>query len=42
MKNEARGVFDEQFRLDKIGKQNDPLVKFQARIIQQGNFAPIP
>lgn len=32
MKNKSRGLFDEQFRLDKIGKQNDPLVKLQAHI----------
>lgn len=32
MKNKARGLFDEQFRLDKIGKQNDLLVKLQAHI----------
>ena len=24
MKNKTRGLFDEQFRLDKIGKQNYP------------------
>ena len=32
MKNKTRGLFDEQFRLDKIGKQNDPLIKLQAHI----------
>jgi len=32
MKNRLRGLFDEQFRLDKIGKQNDPLIKLQAHI----------
>jgi IS5 family transposase len=32
MKSKARGLFDEQFRLDKIGKQNDPLMKLQAHI----------
>ncbi|UXE68671.1 MAG: transposase [Chryseotalea sp. WA131a] len=32
MKNKSRGLFDEQFRLDKIGKQNDPLLKLQAHI----------
>jgi IS5 family transposase len=32
MKNKSRGLFDEQFRLDKIGKQNDPLIKLQAHI----------
>ena len=32
MEKKARGLFDEQFRLDKIGKQNDPLVKLQQHI----------
>lgn len=32
MKNKSRGLFDEQFRLDKIGKQNDPLIKLQTHI----------
>ena len=32
MKNKARGLFDEQFRLDKISKQNDPLEKLQKHI----------
>jgi IS5 family transposase len=32
MKNRSRGLFDEQFRLDKIGKQNEPLIKLQAHI----------
>ena len=32
MEKKARGLFDEQFRLDKIGKQNDPLVKLQRHI----------
>jgi IS5 family transposase len=32
MKNKSRGLFDEQFRLDKIGKQNDPLIKLQAHV----------
>lgn len=32
MQKRARGLFDEQFRLDKIGKQNDPLVKLQGHI----------
>jgi len=27
MKKKSRGLFDEQFRLDKISSQNDPLVK---------------
>lgn len=32
MKKKARGLFDEQFRLDKISKQSDPLVKLQQHI----------
>lgn len=32
MQKRAKGLFDEQFRLDKIGKQNDPLVKLQQHI----------
>jgi len=32
MKNKPRGLFDEQFRLDKISKQNDPLVKLRQHI----------
>ena len=32
MQKKVRGLFDEQFRLDKIGKQNDPLVKLQRHI----------
>ena len=32
MENKARGLFDEQFRLDKISKQNDPLVKLLRHI----------
>ncbi|UXE67961.1 MAG: transposase [Chryseotalea sp. WA131a] len=32
MKNRTRGLFDEQFRLNKMGKQNDPLIKLQAQI----------
>lgn len=32
MKNKTRGLFDEQFRLDKISKQNDPLEKLQKHI----------
>lgn len=32
MQKKTRGLFDEQFRLDKIGKQNDPLVKLQRHI----------
>lgn len=32
MQKKARGLFDEQFRLDKLGKQNDPLVKLQRHI----------
>jgi IS5 family transposase len=32
MQKKARGLFDEQFRLDKIGKQNDPLVRLQQHI----------
>ena len=28
----SRGLFDEQFRLEKISKQNDPLEKLQAHI----------
>jgi IS5 family transposase len=32
MKTKSRGLFDEQFRLDKISNQNDPLVKLQKHI----------
>jgi IS5 family transposase len=32
MANKTRGLFDEQFRLDKITKQNDPLQKLQRHI----------
>ena len=32
MSNTTRGLFDEQFRLEKISKQNDPLEKLQAHI----------
>jgi IS5 family transposase len=32
MQKRAKGLFDEQFRLDKIGNQNDPLVKLQRHI----------
>jgi len=32
MNTSTRGLFDEQFRLDKISKQNDPLEKLQAHI----------
>lgn len=32
MKNTPRGLFDEQFRLEKISKQNDPLEKLLAHI----------
>ena len=32
MKIKSRGLFDEQFRLDKISDQNDPLVKLQKHI----------
>ena len=32
MKRKSRGLFDEQFRLDKISNQNDPLVKLQKHI----------
>lgn len=32
MKTQSRGLFDEQFRLDKISNQNDPLVKLQKHI----------
>ena len=32
MQNKTRGLFDEQFRLDKISKQSDPLVKLQRHI----------
>ena len=32
MRNTTRGLFDEQFRLEKISKQNDPLEKLQAHI----------
>ena len=32
MKNKSRGLFDEQFRLDKISKQSDPLVKLHQHI----------
>jgi IS5 family transposase len=32
MKNKPRGLFDEQFRLDKISKQSDPLIKLQQHI----------
>jgi IS5 family transposase len=32
MRNKARGLFDEQFRLDKITKQNDPLQRLQKHI----------
>ena len=32
MEKRERGLFDEQFRLDKIGNQNDPLVKLQRHI----------
>jgi hypothetical protein len=32
MKKKSRGLFDEQFRLDKISKQSDPLVKLQQHI----------
>ena len=32
MKNKPRGLFDEQFRLDKISKQNDPLIKLKQHI----------
>ena len=32
MANKVRGLFDEQFRLDKISRQSDPLVKLQRHI----------
>ena len=32
MKTTTRGLFDEQFRLEKISKQNDPLEKLLAHI----------
>jgi peptide subunit release factor 1 (eRF1) len=32
MRNTTRGLFDEQFRLEKISKQNDPLEKLLAHI----------
>jgi IS5 family transposase len=32
MKNKARGLFDEQFRLEKISQQNDPLVRLNTHI----------
>jgi IS5 family transposase len=32
MSNKSRGFFDEQFRLDKLSKQSDPLVKLQQHV----------
>lgn len=32
MSNTPRGFFDEQFRLDKLSKQSDPLVKLQQHV----------
>lgn len=32
MKNKTRGLFDEQFRLDKLSMQSDPLVKLRKHI----------
>ena len=32
MSNKQRGFFDEQFRLDKLSKQSDPLVKLQQHV----------
>jgi IS5 family transposase len=32
MKNKSRGLFDEQFRLDKLSVQSDPLVKLRGHI----------
>lgn len=32
MKNKGRGLFDEQFRLDKLSTQSDPLVKLRQHI----------
>lgn len=32
MSNKSRGIFDEQFRLDKLSRQSDPLVKLQKHI----------
>jgi hypothetical protein len=32
MSNKSRGLFDEQFRLDKIGKQYDRLIKLLAHV----------
>jgi transposase, IS5 family len=32
MAKNAKGLFDEQFRLDKIGQQNDPLVRLKQHI----------
>jgi len=32
MAKKARGLFDEQYRLDKISRQSDPLVKLQGHI----------
>jgi hypothetical protein len=36
MKNRSRGLFDEQFRLDKISSQSDPLVKLLFRDTMSG------
>ena len=33
MKNKLHGLFDEQYRLDKIRKQSDRLVKLQRHIV---------
>ncbi len=32
MGHTTRGLFDEQFRLEKISKQNDPIEKLRAHI----------
>ncbi|RAV97560.1 IS5 family transposase [Pseudochryseolinea flava] len=32
MKNKAKGLFDEQFRLNKLTNQNDPLVKLRQHV----------
>jgi IS5 family transposase len=32
MKNKSRGLFDEQFRLDKLSVQSDPLMKLRGHI----------